>query len=313
MIRETRLAPGNFILPLFVLPGSGIKEPVASMPGVHRFSADKIGDEARATADAGIPAVLLFGVPERKDEDGTDAWKDNGPVQSAIRAIRKAAPRLTIITDVCMCAYTTHGQCGHVQKGPGGVNDVDNDATLELLARMATSHAKAGADVIAPSDMMDGRVGFIRESLDEQAFDHISILSYAAKYASGFYGPFRDAADSSPKDGDRKSYQMDPANVREALREMGQDIAEGADMIMVKPALAYLDVIRAASEEFDHPLCAYQVSGEYSMVMAAAERGWVDGPRVMMETLTAIKRAGADNIITYYAKEASRILEKGEG
>lgn len=312
LMRETRLAPGNFIYPMFVVPGSNQKQPVASMPGVMRYSTDKAVEQAKAAYDLGIPAVLLFGIPDRKDEDGTDAWKDNGPVQATVRALKKAVPKLTVMTDVCMCEYTAHGHCGHLAATPGGTMDVDNDATLELLAKTALSHARAGADVVAPSDMMDGRVGFIRESLDEAALDHVSILAYSAKYASGFYGPFRDAAESTPKEGDRRGYQMDPSNVREAMREITLDISEGADMIMVKPALAYLDIIRAASEEFDHPLAAYQVSGEYSMVMAAAEKGWIDGPRVMMETLTSIRRAGADMIISYWALEACRILAKGE-
>jgi len=313
MTRETRLHPSNFIYPMFVLPGSNIVEPIGSMPGVNRFSVDKAVEEARAVHDLGVPAVILFGLPEKKDEDGSEAWRDNAPVQSAIRAIKKAVPEMCVITDVCMCEYTSHGHCGHLVKSPSGKMDVDNDATLELLGRTALSHAKAGADIVAPSDMMDGRVGYIRETLDEGSFDHVAILAYAAKYASGFYGPFRDAAQSAPKEGDRKTYQMDPGNMREALREIAMDVAEGADMIMVKPALAYLDIIRAASEEFDHPLCAYQVSGEYSMVMAAAERGWIDGPRVMMESLTSIRRAGADTIITYYAKEAAKALAKGDG
>ncbi|MEW5854896.1 MAG: porphobilinogen synthase [Myxococcota bacterium] len=312
LVRETRLSPGNFIYPLFVVPGRGAKQTIASMPGVHRFSVDKVVDEAKEAYDLGVPAVILFGIPEKKDEDGTEAWKENGVVQQAIRAIKKGVPDLTVITDVCMCEYTSHGHCGHLTRGPGGRMEVDNDATLELLAKEAVSHARAGADIVAPSDMMDGRVGYIRESLDEAAFDNVPILAYSAKYASGFYGPFRDAAESAPKEGDRRGYQMDPSNVREALREMAMDLAEGADMLMVKPALAYLDVLRAASEEFDHPLCAYQVSGEYSMVMAAHEKGWIDGPRVMMETLVSIKRAGADNIITYYAKEACKALAKGE-
>ncbi len=313
MVRETRLSPAHFIYPLFVLPGSGIKQPIPSMPGISRFSVDRVVDEARSAFDLGVPGVILFGLPDSKDEEGSGAWKDQGTVQNAVRAIKKALPNMVVMTDVCLCQYTSHGHCGHLARTQGGKMDVDNDATLELLGKTAVSHAKAGADVVAPSDMMDGRVGFIRESLDEAALDHVAILSYAAKYASGFYGPFRDAAESAPQEGDRKTYQMDPGNAREAMREMSLDIAEGADMIMVKPALAYLDIIRAASEEFDHPLCAYQVSGEYSMVMAAAEKGWLDGPRVMMETLTAIKRAGADTIITYYAKEACRALARGDG
>lgn len=310
MLRETRLAPGNFIYPMFVVPGTGVVEAIGSMPGIHRYSTDTVAKEAKRAADLGIPAVLLFGVPDHKDPDGTDAWKDDGTVQRAIRAIKKASPELTVITDVCMCQYTDHGHCGHMGRNHFGQMDVDNDATLELLAKMALSHARAGADMVAPSDMMDGRVGYLRESLDEAALEGVGIMAYSAKYASGFYGPFRDAAESSPKEGDRRSYQMDPGNVREALREMAMDVAEGADVIMVKPALAYLDIIRAASDELDHPISAYQVSGEYSMVMAAHERGWVDGPRVMMESLTAIRRAGADTIISYYAPEACLALQK---
>jgi porphobilinogen synthase len=275
------------------------------MPGVFHLSVDSLVKEAEEVRDLGIPSILLFGIPEKKDEVGSGAYGKDGIVQRAVRELKKNVSDLLVVTDVCMCEYTSHGHCGVIKDG-----DVDNDSTLDLLARTALSHAEAGADMVAPSDMMDGRVGAIRERLDENGFSHIPIMSYAAKYASSFYGPFRDAAHSAPQFGDRRSYQMDPANKREAIREISLDVEEGADIIMVKPALAYLDVIRWARKEFDLPLAAYNVSGEYSMIKAAAEKGWLDGDRVMMEVLTSIKRAGADIIITYFAKEAVKELEK---
>jgi porphobilinogen synthase len=301
MVRETKLSVDDLIYPLFVVPGSGVKSPIPSMPGISHFSVDMVGDEVGEAADLGIPAVLLFGIPETKDATGSGAYAPDGIVQRAIETIKKAYPDMYVVTDVCMCEYTDHGHCGIIVEG-----DVDNDATLELIARTALSHVRAGADMVAPSDMMDGRVGEIREILDENNFSHIPIMSYAAKYASAFYGPFREAAESAPQFGDRRSYQMDPPNTREALREVELDIDEGADIIMVKPALPYLDVLRLVRDTFDLPVAAYNVSGEYAMVKAAAERGWIDGDRVMMETLISIKRAGADIIITYFAKEAAR-------
>jgi porphobilinogen synthase len=291
--------------PLFVVPGTGVRSPVKSMPGVFQLSVDELVQEATEVRDLGIPSILLFGIPETKDDMGSGAYARDGIVQQALQELKEKVSDLLLVTDVCMCEYTDHGHCGVIKEG-----DVDNDATLDLLARTSLSHAKAGADMVAPSDMMDGRVGAIRDSLDENGFSHISIMAYAAKYASSFYGPFRDAAHSTPQFGDRRSYQMDPANSREAIREIGLDVEEGADIIMVKPALAYLDVIRQAREEFDLPLAAYNVSGEYSMIKAAAEKGWLDGQRVMLEVLTSIKRAGADIIITYFAKEA--VKELGE-
>ena len=305
MVRETHLSVNDFIYPLFAVPGKGVRDPVGSMPGVFHLSVDQLVQEAEEVKTLGIPAILLFGIPENKDEVGSEAYGDDGIVQRALRALKKNVSDLLLITDVCMCEYTSHGHCGVIKEG-----DVDNDATLDLLARTALSHAEAGADMVAPSDMMDGRVGAIRNVLDENGFSHIPIMSYAAKYSSGFYGPFRDAADSAPQFGDRRSYQMDPANSREAIREISLDVEEGADIIMVKPALAYLDVIRWARREFDLPLAAYNVSGEYSMIKAAAEKGWLDGNRVMMEVLTSIKRAGADIIITYFAKDAAKQLER---
>jgi porphobilinogen synthase len=273
------------------------------MPGQRRYSVDRIGERVKPIAGVGVPAVLLFGIPQHKDSLGTEAWSKKAAVQRGVEAIKKAVPELVVITDVCMCEYTSHGHCGQIVDG-----EVDNDATLELLGKAALSHARAGADMVAPSDMMDGRIAYIREQLDEAEFEHVPIMSYAAKYASGFYGPFREAAESTPQFGDRRAYQMDPANAREALREITLDVQEGADIIMVKPALPYLDVIAMARDEIDHPIAAYNVSGEYSMVKAAAERGWIDGTRVMLETLTAIKRAGADIIITYFAEEAAPLL-----
>ena len=301
MVRETTLSADDFIYPLFAVPGSGVREPVGSMPGVFHLSVDQLVQEAEEVKALGIPAILLFGIPEKKDEVGSGAYGEDGIVQRAVRELKKNVSDLLLVTDVCMCEYTSHGHCGVIKEG-----EVDNDATLDLLARTALSHAEAGADMVAPSDMMDGRVGAIRQVLDENGFSHIPIMSYAAKYCSSFYGPFREAAHSAPQFGDRRSYQMDPANSREAIREISLDVEEGADIIMVKPALAYLDVIRWARREFDLPLAAYNVSGEYSMIKAAAEKGWLDGNRVMMEVLTSIKRAGADIIITYFAKDAAR-------
>ncbi len=303
MVRETQLRTDDLIMPLFVQTGQGVKAPIASMPGQFRFSPDTIVEEAWAVRDAGVPAVLLFGIPDHKDALATCAYDDEGVVQRAVRAIKKAVPDLVVITDVCLCEYTSHGHCGQIVDG-----EVDNDSTLPLLARQALSHARAGADIVAPSDMMDGRVGHLRGALDSGGFDHLPILSYAAKYASAFYGPFRDAAESAPQFGDRRGYQMDPPNVREALREVALDVAEGADIVMVKPALAYLDVIAAVRRAFDVPVAAYQVSGEYSMILAAAERGWVDGTRAALETLTAIKRAGADLILTYFARKVAPLI-----
>jgi porphobilinogen synthase len=296
-VRETRIDPKDFIQPIFVIDGKKKKEPVDAMPGIDRFSVDLLPSEADAIRESGVEAVLLFGVPEGKDAKATGAFRDNNLVQQAIRTIKKHDPGLLVITDVCLCAYTDHGHCGHLQDG-----FVENDSSLVTLAQMAVSHAEAGADIVAPSDMMDGRVGAIRSALDAKGFVHTAILSYAAKYASAFYGPFREAAHSAPKSGDRKSYQMDSANGRQAMREIAADIGEGADLVMVKPALAYLDVISEAKRRFDVPIVAYNVSGEYSMVKAAAQRGWVDEQAITREILTAIKRAGADRIISYHAK-----------
>lgn len=305
MVREVRLHTEDFILPFFVRHGKGVKKQVASMPGQYQLSPDMLVRELKEPVDRGIPAILLFGIPQKKDPVGTEGYAKDGIVQQAIREVKSAFPRLVIITDVCLCEYTDHGHCGVIRD-----NDVDNDLTLELLAKMAVSHANAGADIVAPSDMMDGRVAAIREALDEGGFDWLPIMSYAAKYASAFYGPFRDAAESPPKFGDRRSYQMDPANSDEALREVALDVDEGADLIMVKPALPYLDVIWRVRNTFDLPLVAYNVSGEFAMIKAAAQNGWIDGDRCMMEALTAIKRAGADLIISYHALEAVRILQK---
>jgi len=306
MVRETKLAVDDLVLPLFACPGTGVANPVASMPGVFQHSVDRIVETCREAAGDGIGAVILFGLPEWKDAEGSAAWADDGVVQRACRALKEALPELVVVVDVCFCEYTDHGHCG-VLKG----HEVDNDATLANLARQAVSLAAAGADVIAPSDMMDGRVAAIRAALDEEGFAATPILSYAAKFASGFYGPFREAAGSTPSFGDRRAYQMDPANGREAVREAALDVEEGADLLMVKPALAYLDVIAALRYEFDLPLAAYHVSGEYAMLKAAAERGWLDYDRVMMESLVAIRRAGADLILTYCAREAARLLAKG--
>ena len=303
MVRETELSPADLIYPLFVVHGSNVRREISSMPGVHQFSVDQLPKEAEATTRLGIPAVILFGLPSEKDERGSENFAEKGIVQQAIRAIKDAAPDLIVITDVCMCEYTSHGHCGIVRD-----EHVVNDETIEILGQVAVSHAAAGADIVAPSAMMDGQVWAIREALDAQNFDSIPILAYSAKYASGFYGPFREAADSTPQFGDRRAYQMDPANAREALRETALDLEEGADMIMVKPALAYLDVVRSMRERFDVPLAAYNVSGEYAMVKAAARSGWIDEKRIVLEILTSMKRAGADLILTYHAREAAEWL-----
>jgi porphobilinogen synthase len=305
MIRETKLSVDNLIYPLFVVPGAKVKKPIASMPGNFQMSVDHIGQEAVRMKELGIPAVLLFGIPEKKDEIASGALAKDGVIQRAVREIKDKVPDILVVTDVCLCEYMSHGHCGMVEKG-----EVVNDLTLEVLAEQAVSHARAGADMVAPSAMMDGQVGAIREGLDEAGFDAVPIMAYSAKYASCFYGPFREAAESAPSFGDRRAYQMDPANSDEAMREITLDVAEGADIIMVKPALAYLDVIRRAKEEFDLPLAAYNVSGEFAMVKAAAQMGWIDGERAMLESLTAIRRAGADMIITYFAPEAAQILGK---
>jgi porphobilinogen synthase len=301
LARETVVRPSDLILPLFVTEGTGVRRPVGSMPGVAQTSADELLKDAAEALELGIPAVILFGVPGEKDAVGTSGYADDGVVQRAVRALKRELPDLLVITDVCLCEYTSHGHCG-VLRG----DQVDNDATLPLLTRMAVSHAQSGADIVAPSDMMDGRVGAIRAGLDDAGFAETPILSYAVKYASAFYGPFRDAAESAPSSGDRCGYQMDPANAREALREARLDEMEGADMLMVKPAMAYLDVIQRVRARTELPLFAYQVSGEYSMILAAAERGWIDGDRAMREALTSIRRAGADRVITYYAREFAR-------
>ena len=305
MTRETHLRVDDLIMPLFIVPGTGVRNPIASMPGIAQLSVDRAVEECKQIRDLGIPGVILFGIPDEKDAVGSDAYDDNGIIQRALRALKEEVPGLTLITDVCLCEYTDHGHCGLI-KG----NDVENDATLELLVKESLSHVRAGADMVAPSDMMDGRVGAIRQALDREGFPHIPIMAYAAKFASGFYGPFREAAESTPQFGDRRSYQMDPANGDEALREVALDIEEGADIVMVKPALPYLDIIRRAKEKFGYPLAAYNVSGEYAMLKAAALNGWLDEERVMLEALTSIKRAGADLILTYFAKDAARILEK---
>ncbi len=303
MVRETRLSPSQFILPLFVQTGKNIKEEISSMPGVFRLSVDKLAAEARDCLAVGVRSVILFGLPASKDATGTGAHIKGGIVQQAIRELKNAAPELMVVTDVCLCEYTDHGHCGVIING-----EVDNDATLEILAKTALSHARAGADMVAPSDMMDGRVAEIRATLDENNYTNIPIMSYAVKYASSFYGPFREAADGAPQFGDRRGYQMDPANVREAFREASLDVEEGADIIMVKPALSYLDIISKMHDEFDHPIAAYQVSGEYAMIKAAAANGWIDGDKVMMETLLSIHRAGADIILTYAAKDMARLI-----
>ena len=305
MVRETQLDSGDFIYPLFVVHGKGIKEEISSMPGNYHFSVDELIKEAKEVYELGIPAVLLFGIPREKDEVGSESYSQEGIIQQAVRALKQTLSELMVITDVCMCEYTSHGHCGVVKEGT-----VQNDQTLELLTKQAVTHARAGADMVAPSDMMDGRVGAIRSGLDEAGYPSLPIMAYSAKFASSFYGPFREAAECAPQYGDRKSYQMDPANGNEAMREAELDIREGADIVMVKPALAYLDVIYRIKTTYGLPTAAYQVSGEFSMIRAADAQGWIDGERVMMESLTSIKRAGADLIITYFAKSASRLLRK---
>jgi porphobilinogen synthase len=303
LVRETRLDPGQLILPLFVRSGEGLRVAVESMPGCFQTSVDELLNDARAARDAGVGGVLLFGIPDIKDAVGSSAWDENGPVQEAVRVLKRELPDVVVITDVCMCEYTDHGHCGVLRDG-----EVVNDETLELLAKEALSHARAGADIIAPSDMMDGRVAAIRDALDADGFENTAIMSYSAKFAGPFYGPFRDAAESTPKSGDRRGYQMDSANADEAVREAMQDIDEGADIVMVKPAGPFLDIIRQVKDATRYPVAAYQVSGEYAMIQAAAERGWIDGERVMMDSLLSIRRAGADIIITYFAREAARLL-----
>ncbi len=305
MIRETRLSAEQLIYPLFVLPGKGIRQEVPSMPGVFRLSVDQLAKEAKDCLSLGVRSVILFGLPDKKDGLGSGAYAKNGIIQQAIRELKNRAPGMTVVTDVCLCEYTDHGHCGCLCG-----QEVDNDATLELLAKTALSHAQAGADMVAPSDMMDGRISEIRSTLDENSYHMVPIMSYAVKYASAFYGPFRDAAECTPQFGDRRSYQMDPANSREALREATLDVEEGADILMVKPAMAYLDIISRLHDEFDLPVAAYQVSGEYAMIKAAAEKGWIDGEKVMAESLLAIRRAGADIILTYFAKEMARLLRE---
>jgi porphobilinogen synthase len=304
LVTETRVSTSSLVYPMFVCPGSNVKDEIHSMPGNYRWSVDRLVEECKSVADLGIPAVILFGIPEQKDEMGTGAYAADGIVQRAVRALKPSVPDLLVICDVCLDEYTSHGHCGVVRD-----SEVDNDATLELLAQTAVSQVQAGADMVAPSDMMDGRVGRIRRELDTAGFTQVPIMAYSAKYASGFYGPFREAADSAPKFGDRRSYQMDPANQREALREIAFDIEEGADIVMVKPALAYLDVIALARRKFDVPIAAYQVSGEYSMIEAAARSGWIDRDRIIMETLLSIRRAGADVILTYFAKDVARLRQ----
>lgn len=304
MVRETELSVKDFVYPIFVVPGENIKEEIPSMPGCFHLSVDRAIEQAKELSALGIPSVEVFGLPEYKDEIGSSAWDATSPVQRAIAAIKKAEPALIVVGDVCLCQYTSHGHCGKLSG-----HEVENDATLPLLARTAVSQAEAGADIVAPSDMMDGRIAALREALDENGFSQVSIMSYAVKYASGYYGPFRDAADSAPSFGDRRAYQMDPANVREAMKEVALDLAEGADIIMVKPALAYLDVVRRVREAIDRPVAVYNVSGEYAMVKAAAANGWIDEERIVLETLTGMKRAGADIIITYHAIDAAKWLQ----
>ncbi|HRC85617.1 MAG TPA: porphobilinogen synthase [Thermoanaerobaculia bacterium] len=306
MVRETRLEPADFVLPLFAVPGEGVARPVSSLPGVFQHSVDRLVEAAGAASEAGVPAVLLFGIPEHKDAVGSASWQEDGIVQQALSALKRSLPELVTIADLCFCEYTDHGHCGVLVDG-----QVDNDATLENLGRQAVSLARAGADVIAPSDMMDGRVAAVRKALDEAGFSQLPILSYAVKFASALYGPFREAAQSTPSFGNRKGYQMDPANRREALREAALDVEEGADLLMVKPALPYLDILAALRERFDLPLAAYHVSGEFAMLKAAAERGWIDYERVLMESLLAIRRAGADWIVTYAAPEAAQLARAG--
>jgi len=306
MVRETSLRVDDFVYPLFAIHGRGVREPIGSMPGQYRLSIDEMLKECKDAASMGIPAVLLFGLPRDKDPRGTEAYADDGIIQQAVRAVKDTIPDLLVLTDVCLCEYTSHGHCGVVEDGR-----VKNDPSLELIARTAISHAEAGADMVAPSDMMDGRVAAIREGLDEGGFPELPIMAYSAKYASAFYGPFREAADSTPQFGDRRSYQMDPANILEAMREVALDVDEGADIVMVKPALPYLDVIARVKAEFGLPVAAYSVSGEYAMLKAAGQLGWIDEERAMLEALTGIRRAGADIIITYFAKDAARLLEQG--
>lgn len=306
LVRETRLDPAQLVLPVFVRSGAERRVPVASMPGVAQTSVDEMLHDAAAAVEAGVGGIILFGIPDDKDATGSGAWDELGPVQQGVRALKREFPELVVVTDICLCEYTTHGHCGVLRDGA-----VDNDATLPLLARAALSHAAAGADIVAPSDMMDGRVGAIRRSLDDEGYAELPVLSYAAKYASAFYGPFREAANSAPESGDRRGYQMDPANADEALREAHQDIAEGADVIMVKPAGPYLDIVARVKEATGYPVAAYQVSGEYAMIRGAAERGWLDGTRAMMESLTGIRRAGADVIVTYFAVDAAQVLRAG--
>jgi len=304
LVRETKLSVDDLIMPLFIVPGTRVTNPISSMPGIAQLSIDRAVEECKAIRDLGLPGVILFGIPEHKDSLGSEAYDDNGIIQRALRALKEQVPGLLFITDVCFCEYTDHGHCGII-KG----QDVENDATLEVLVKEALSHARAGADMVAPSDMMDGRIGTIRQALDSEGFPHVPIMAYAAKFASGFYGPFREAAESTPQFGDRRSYQMDPPNAEEALREVELDIAEGADIVMVKPALPYLDIIRRVKEKFGYPVAAYNVSGEYAMIKAAAQNGWLDEERVMLEALIGIKRAGADIILTYFAKDAAKILK----
>ena len=310
MVRETTLSVDDLIMPLFVRSGTGIKKEIVSMPGNYQFSPDTLVEEARELYDLGIPAIILFGIPDSKDPEGTSAFADDAIVPRTVELVKKAVPGLCVITDVCMCEYTDHGHCGAITKNIDGVQDVHNDKTIELLVQEALAHASAGADIVAPSDMMDGRVGEIRMSLDERGFDEVPIMAYSAKFASAFYGPFRDAAESPPAFGDRKTYQMDPANAQEAMREIELDIEEGADIVMVKPALAYLDIIRAASDNYEVPIAAYNVSGEFSMIKAAAQNGWLDEKGAAMESLLSIKRAGASLILTYWAKDAARWLNE---
>jgi porphobilinogen synthase len=303
LVRETRLSPDHFIYPMFCVPGRNVKKEISSMPGQHHLSVDKAVDSAREAWDLGIPGVILFGLPEQKDAVGSEAWDERGVIQRAAREIKRAVPEMLVIADACFCEYTDHGHCGVLVDG-----ELDNDASLDNLVRACLSYAKAGIDVVAPSGMLDGFVGTVREGLDEEGFDDTAILAYSAKYASGYYGPFREAVESAPQHGDRRGYQMDPANAREAIREVSMDVAEGADIVMVKPALAYLDIIARVRDEVDLPVAAYNVSGEYALLKAAGEKGWIDYDRVMQETLVGIRRAGADIILTYHAKEAAKLL-----
>lgn len=305
LVRETTLSVNDFVLPLFIVEGKGIKKPISSMPGHFQLSLDQIKEEMKDVKAHGIQSVILFGIPEHKDAEGSSAWDEHGIMAKAIQEIKETSPETYVITDECFCEYTSHGHCGILKNG-----DVDNDATLENLVKQVVTHAKAGVDMVAPSGMMDGMIGAIRDGLDENGFSELPVMSYAVKYASAYYGPFREAAESTPQEGDRKSYQMDPANRREALKEASLDVEEGADILMVKPALAYLDIIRDVKEQFDLPVAAYNVSGEFAMIKAAAEKGWIDGEKVMMETLLSMKRAGADIILTYFAKEAARVLNQ---